>query len=64
MYTDPDRHAVAAPRRRDPTPPERRETVCHDARKLTAGGAAAEIWLDGVRYVLRITRLGKLILTK
>jgi len=36
----------------------------HDARVLTAGGVEAEIRLDGVRYVLRITRQGKLILTK
>jgi hemin uptake protein HemP len=48
------------PRRREPAeaPPT------HDARELTAGGAEAEIRLDGVRYVLRITRQGKLILTK
>jgi hemin uptake protein HemP len=37
---------------------------CHDARLLTEGGPEAEIRLDGVRYVLRITRQGKLILTK
>ena len=36
----------------------------HDARTLTAGGSQAEIRLDGVRYLLRITRQGKLILTK
>jgi hemin uptake protein HemP len=36
----------------------------HDARVLTAGQAEAEILLDGIRYVLRITRQGKLILTK
>ena len=36
----------------------------HDARALTAGGVDAEIALDGQRYVLRITRQGKLILTK
>lgn len=36
----------------------------HDARILTGGGNEAEIRLDGVRYVLRITRQGKLILTK
>ncbi len=36
----------------------------HDARALTEGGREAEIRLDGVRYVLRITRQGKLILTK
>jgi hemin uptake protein HemP len=36
----------------------------HDARHLTEGGPQAEIDLDGTTYVLRITRLGKLILTK
>jgi hemin uptake protein HemP len=42
--------------------PDERPT--HDARALTDGGKEAEIRLDGVRYVLRITRQGKLILTK
>ncbi len=41
-----------------PAPPR------HDARALTEGGREADIRLDGVRYVLRITRQGKLILTK
>lgn len=36
----------------------------HDARALTGGGTVARITLDGVAYVLRITRQGKLILTK
>lgn len=36
----------------------------HDARILTDGGATATILLDGQSYVLRITRTGKLILTK
>ncbi|MGY6411283.1 MAG: hemin uptake protein HemP [Alkalilacustris sp.] len=36
----------------------------HEARGLTAGGAQARILLDGQVYTLRITRLGKLILTK
>ena len=36
----------------------------HDARELTAGGATANIVLDGKVYTLRITRAGKLILTK
>ncbi len=36
----------------------------HDARKLTQGNREAEVMLDGMRYVLRITRQGKLILTK
>lgn len=36
----------------------------HEARNLTAGGALAQIDLDGQIYTLRITRAGKLILTK
>ena len=35
-----------------------------DARMLTGGGQTATIVLDGTRYILRITRAGKLILTK
>ena len=36
----------------------------HDARILTKGGNLAQIDLDGQTYTLRITRQGKLILTK
>ncbi|MCU0907335.1 MAG: hemin uptake protein HemP [Rhodobacteraceae bacterium] len=36
----------------------------HDAADLTAGGPLAHIRLDGQTYTLRITRQGKLILTK
>ena len=36
----------------------------HDARRLTAGDNQAHITLDGQVYTLRITRAGKLILTK
>lgn len=36
----------------------------HDARELTAGGREARIVLNGNVYTLRITRQGKLILTK
>lgn len=36
----------------------------HDARALTQGGNLAQIALDGQMYTLRITRQGKLILTK
>lgn len=35
-----------------------------DARALTEGGNTAQIALDGKVYTLRITRAGKLILTK
>jgi hypothetical protein len=37
---------------------------CHDARDLTARGSRAVIRLDDQTYFLRITRAGKLILTK
>ena len=56
MAQEPARAVVRRPE------PEPRPT--HDARSLTAGQAEAEILLDGMRYVLRITRQGKLILTK
>lgn len=36
----------------------------HDARDLTDGAQTACIMLDGMAYTLRITRAGKLILTK
>ncbi|MFO7770507.1 hemin uptake protein HemP [Roseovarius gahaiensis] len=40
------------------------DPTCHDARDLTQGGTTANIILDGKIYTLRITRAGKLILTK
>lgn len=39
-------------------------TPCHDATHLTEGGNLARIVLNGQIYALRITRAGKLILTK
>jgi len=36
----------------------------YDARDLIKDGVQAHILLDGQTYVLRITRAGKLILTK
>ncbi|TGD66197.1 hemin uptake protein HemP [Tabrizicola sp. WMC-M-20] len=36
----------------------------HDATVLTEGGREARILLNGMVYSLRITRQGKLILTK
>lgn len=36
----------------------------HDALHLTGGGALARIVLSGQVYSLRVTRAGKLILTK
>lgn len=39
-------------------------TATYDARDLIVNGLKAEIVLDGQTYTLRITRAGKLILTK
>lgn len=39
-------------------------TPVHEARVLTEGGSLARLVLDGQVYTLRITRSGKLILTK
>lgn len=39
-------------------------TPMHEARVLTEGGSLARIALEGQVYTLRITRQGKLILTK
>lgn len=39
-------------------------TPVHEARVLTEGGTLARIVLDEQVYTLRITRQGKLILTK
>lgn len=39
-------------------------TLIYDARDLVANGVKAEIILDNQTYTLRITRAGKLILTK
>ncbi|HKL64645.1 MAG TPA: hemin uptake protein HemP [Roseovarius sp.] len=47
-----------------PAPSLLAEAACHDARDLTGGGSIAYIVLDGQTYTLRITRAGKLILTK
>jgi hemin uptake protein HemP len=40
------------------------DTATYDARDLILNGVKAEIVLDGQTYTLRITRAGKLILTK
>ncbi|MEM7470106.1 MAG: hemin uptake protein HemP [Pseudomonadota bacterium] len=43
---------------------ETKNVQCFDARDLTGPNDTAQILLDGQVYVLRITRAGKLILTK
>lgn len=40
------------------------EVPCHQALDLTKGGTLAGIELNGQVYALRITRQGRLILTK
>ncbi|WP_286131017.1 hemin uptake protein HemP [Loktanella sp. 5RATIMAR09] len=40
------------------------DTDTYDARDLIRNGHKADIVLDGQTYTLRITRAGKLILTK
>ncbi|MBF9059935.1 hemin uptake protein HemP [Rhodobacterales bacterium HKCCSP123] len=44
--------------------PPRHSLPVHDARRLTEGAGTAMIVLDDKTYTLRITRAGKLILTK
>jgi hemin uptake protein HemP len=55
---------AALPARNAATPQPDPPRPVYDARELTADGREAEIVLDGARYVLRITRQDKLILTK
>ncbi|SNR87259.1 hemin uptake protein HemP [Puniceibacterium sediminis] len=43
---------------------ESEDVVCYDARDLIQNGVQAHLTLDGQFYTLRITRAGKLILTK
>jgi hemin uptake protein HemP len=61
-----DRPRLNDPARHEPRPMREPAAAIpvHDARDLTHGGVEARILLDGTPYVLRITRLGKLILTK
>jgi hemin uptake protein HemP len=50
------------PQKVEPSEPPRLAT--YDARDLIPGGVQACITLDDQIYILRITRAGKLILTK
>ncbi|HMO08645.1 MAG TPA: hemin uptake protein HemP [Paracoccaceae bacterium] len=61
--------AFPHPVRRTPAPdtsprPAPPPVPVHDARSLTGREGTAQILLDGQTYCLRITRAGKLILTK
>lgn len=46
------------------TPSNVPQPPLYDARALTQNGQLAQIHLDGQLYTLRITKAGKLILTK
>jgi hypothetical protein len=48
----------------DPPPPCLDRPPVHEALDLTAGGILAHIRLNDCLYTLRITRQGRLILTK
>ena len=47
-----------------PAPPAEDDIPAYDARDLIGEGVQARIRLDHQTYTLRITRAGKLILTK
>ncbi|MDG4649930.1 hemin uptake protein HemP [Roseibacterium sp. SDUM158017] len=54
----------SAPSPSDARPVPHQALPVHDARGLTGGEGTAFIVLDDKTYTLRITRAGKLILTK
>lgn len=56
--------ASRRPSRSDTAQPAPSQPPVHDARELTDPDGLARIVLDGQVYTLRITRQGKLILTK
>lgn len=58
---DPGALHLSGPR---PVRPARHEVPVHDARSLTGADGLAQIVLDEQVYSLRITRAGRLILTK
>jgi len=45
-------------------PPDSNTSPAYDVRELTDESGQARLILDGAAYTLRITRAGKLILTK
>ncbi|WP_333828593.1 hemin uptake protein HemP [Pararhodobacter sp.] len=58
LQSIPDFHTA------DALPSAALDIPVHRAKDLTHGGSLAQIVLDGKVYALRITRAGKLILTK
>ena len=65
MNMRPDlRHLRPQPATKATGAPAPQTLPLHQARELTGGGVQAQIALEGQVYTLRITRAGKLILTK
>ncbi len=64
MEQEPDMSLYSQPDFTRSSPVMRNDLPLHSARALTQGGTQAQIELDGKVYDLRITRAGKLILTK
>ncbi|MDO9523951.1 MAG: hemin uptake protein HemP [Gemmobacter sp.] len=57
-------HVTLAPAPTLVADPKPQTPPTYDAQDLTQGGSLAQIHLNGQIYALRITRAGKLILTK
>lgn len=57
-------NAISQPTKMDPREDIAPDLVAYDVRDLIPSGVQARLVLDGQSYFLRITRAGKLILTK
>ena len=57
-------NALSNPLKTDYTPAQEAELPTYDARQMVGDGVQARLVLDGVAYYLRLTKAGKLILTK
>lgn len=57
-------NAITQPTKMSPSETIATDIVTYDVRDLIATGVQARLVLDGQPYFLRITRAGKLILTK
>jgi len=57
-------NSTAYPRQSDASATRPEDVPTYDAHDLIPNGSQARVLLDGQCYLLRITRAGKLILTK
>ncbi|MEP2641058.1 hemin uptake protein HemP [Roseobacter sp.] len=57
-------NAMSQPTQMDPSEAVAADLATYDVRDLITAGVQARLVLDGQPYFLRITRAGKLILTK